>query len=77
MQGREVEEMSQIRVGEPDTTPDAPAHTPGVAEGNARGSYEWQVGHHPDGTADARRSTGVRPERRNPIASTMPNLPPG
>jgi hypothetical protein len=69
--------MSPIRVGEPDVTPDATAHTKGVPEGNATGSYLWQVGHHADGTADARRSTGIRPKERNPIAPIMPNLPPG
>lgn len=69
--------MAQIRVGKPDVQPDTPAHTKGVEQGNAKGSYEKQVGHHPDGTADARRSTGVSPKKRNPILSLMPNLPPG
>ncbi|ETA00642.1 hypothetical protein CcI156_19245 [Frankia sp. CcI156] len=70
--------MAEIRVGKPDVAPDATAHVKGVAQGNATGSYRWQVGHHADGSADARRSTGVRPKRRNPVAPrSMPNLPPG
>lgn len=68
--------MAQIRVGKPDTRPDASSHTKGVKQGNA-GPYEKQIGHHPDGTADARRSTGVAPKRHNAILSIMPNLPPG
>jgi hypothetical protein len=71
------EEMAEIRVGKPDTKPDATAHTPGVEQGNARGSYKKQAGHHLDDTADARRSTGIRPKKRNPILPIMPNLPPG
>ena len=69
--------MGEIRVGRPDVLPDATAHTEGVHEGNSKGSYERQVGHHPDGTADARRSTGINPRRHNPILPIMPNLPPG
>jgi hypothetical protein len=69
--------MAEIRVGKPDTRPDAPAHTPGVEQGNARGSYKKQVGHHGDDTVDARRSTGIRPKKRDPILPSMPNLPPG
>ncbi|WP_261567015.1 hypothetical protein [Frankia gtarii] len=69
--------MAPIRVGEPDVRPDATAHVRGVREGNALGSYEMEPGHHLDGTADARRSTGIRPGERNPISPSMPNLPPG
>lgn len=69
--------MGQIRVGKPDVKPDTPAHTKGVEQGNAKGKYRKQVGHHEDGTADARRSTGVGPKKHNPILSIMPNLPPG
>lgn len=68
--------MSQIRVGKPDTTPDVSAHTKGVPQGNAKGAYEKQVGHHKDGTADARRSTGISPKKHNAILPVMPNLPP-
>jgi hypothetical protein len=68
--------MAQIRVGEPDTPIDISSHTPGVPSGNSVGAYEMQPGHHPDGTADARRSTGVKPKRRDPILPVMPDLPP-
>ncbi|MBV9164261.1 MAG: hypothetical protein JO281_22550 [Pseudonocardiales bacterium] len=69
--------MAEIRVGKPDVKIDASSHTRGVKQGNAKGSYKRQVGHHEDGTADARRSTGVSPKKHNPILSIMPNLPPG
>jgi hypothetical protein len=32
---------------------------------------------HEDGTAGARRSTGIRPSDHDPILPVMPNLPPG
>lgn len=73
--------MGEIKVGEPQTTPDAPSHVKGMREGNARRAYLGplgrQIGHHRDGTADARRSTGIRPGKHNAILETMPNLPPG
>jgi hypothetical protein len=69
--------MARIRVGKPDVAPDTPSHTKGVKQGNQEGNYEHQVGHHPDGTADARRSTGVNPRKHDPILPVMPNLPPG
>ncbi|MEV4565067.1 hypothetical protein AB0K12_14965 [Nonomuraea sp. NPDC049419] len=68
--------MARIRVGVPDVAPDTPSHVKGVPQGNAKGSYRRQRGHRKDGTADARRSTGVRPRHGNPIAPTMPNLSP-
>jgi hypothetical protein len=69
--------MAEIRVGKPDVKPDTPSHTKGVKEGNRKGSYSRQAGHYKDGTADARRSTGVSPKKHNPILPIMPNLPPG
>jgi hypothetical protein len=69
--------MATIRVGRPDVRPDTPAHVKGNPEGNAPGNFEKQPGHHPDGTVDARRSTGINPRSRDPIAPVMPNLPPG
>lgn len=66
--------MGEIRVGEPDVELDAPAHTKGVHEGNRK---RKQPGHHPDGTVDERRSTGIRPKKHDPILPSMPNLPPG
>lgn len=69
--------MAEIRVGKPDVKVDASAHTKGVPQGNATGNYEKQPGHHDDGTADARRSTGVKPKRHEPLLPGMPDLPPG
>lgn len=69
--------MATIKVGAPDTRPDTPAHTKGVHMGNASGAYAKEVGHHADGTADARRSTGVAPRRHDVILPIMPDLPPG
>jgi len=69
--------MARIRVGKPDVSPDTPSHTKGVHQGNAKGAYEKQIGHHEDGTADARRSTGVAPKKHDAILPIMPNLPPG
>jgi hypothetical protein len=69
--------MAEIRVGKPDIKPDTPSHTKGVHQGNKKGAYERLTGHYPDGTADARRSTGVNPKNHDPILPIMPNLPPG
>ncbi len=68
--------QNNIQVGKPDVDPSLAAHTKGVREGNATGSYERQPGHLPGGKADARRSTGIEAKRRNPIDPRMPNLPP-
>jgi hypothetical protein len=69
--------MAGIRVGKPDVAPDTPSHTKGVGQGNRSRGYGKEAGQHPDGTADARRSTGVNPEEHDPILPIMPNLPPG
>ncbi|HYZ57211.1 MAG TPA: hypothetical protein VE733_27420 [Streptosporangiaceae bacterium] len=69
--------MGQIRVGKPHVKPDTPTHVKGIIQGNEKDAYNKQAGHHKDGTADARRSTGVHPARHNPILKIMPNLPPG
>ena len=68
--------MSEIKVGRPDISTDRMAHIPGVRQGNRRGHYKRQPGHHPDDTSTARRSTGVADRRRNPILPSMPNLSP-
>lgn len=68
--------MAGMSVGKPDTTPDAPAHVPGVNQGNAKGNYEKQLGHEPDGRSTAERSTGIDAKARNPILPGMPNLSP-
>lgn len=64
-----------MKIGKPDTRPDAPAHTPGVNQGN-EGPYGAQRGHLPDGRSTARRSTGVNPKAQEPIDVRMPNLSP-
>lgn len=69
--------MADIRVGKPDVRIDLPSHVKGVSEGNQRGNYDKQAGFHPDGRADARRSTGIRPAKHDPVLPVMPNLPPG
>lgn len=68
--------MSDIRVGKPDIKIDATAHRKRVQQGNSGPFYE-QAGHNPDGTADARRSTGIQPKKHNAILPVMPNLSPG
>ena len=69
--------MGRIRVGKPDVRPDFPSHVKGVRQGNEKDAYDKQMGHHEDGTADARRSTGLRPREHDAILKIMPNLPPG
>ena len=68
--------VRNIRVGRPDVSPSAPAHTPGVKEGNAEGRYARQPGHRADGTSTARRSTGINPDAEDPIDPRSPNLSP-
>ena len=77
--------MADIRVGKPDTTPDAPAHTPGVSQGNESGGIENDPGLYetgetgvgrPTAKSTARKSTGINPEARNPIDPNSPSLPP-
>ncbi len=74
-----------IRVGKPDTTHDAPAHTPGIKQGNEPGGTDADPGleetgevgaGRPSMVSTARKSTGINPEKRNPIDSNSPNLPP-
>jgi hypothetical protein len=69
-------EISNIRVGRTRVKPSAPAHVKGVPQGNAPGNYEKMPGHNPDGTSTAARSTGINPDRRNPIDPRMPNISP-
>jgi len=66
--------MAGVSGGKPDVSIDASAHTPGVEQGNSK---KKQVGHHEDGTVDARRSTGIQPKKHEAILPSMPSLPPG
>ncbi|HEX5195394.1 MAG TPA: hypothetical protein VFW09_21560 [Solirubrobacteraceae bacterium] len=68
--------MPNINLGKADVAPDLPAHTPGINAGNSTGNYEQMVGHNPDGTSTAARSTGVNPKAHDPIDPSMPNLSP-
>jgi hypothetical protein len=69
-----------IRVGKPDIKPDGPSHFKGVREGNQPGNMDKEPGIHEvdqfKTVADARRSTGIRPDSHNPIDPDMPNLTP-
>jgi hypothetical protein len=65
-----------INTGTPDTTQDAPAHTPGINQGNSVGNYEKQTGHLPGGKRTAASATGINPGAHGPIDERMPNLPP-
>jgi hypothetical protein len=67
--------VADIKTGD-GPSPDMPAHVAGINQGNSKGNYEKQVGHNPDGTSTAKRSTGVNPEGREPIDPSMPNLSP-
>jgi hypothetical protein len=71
--------IANVVIGDSHTSHDAPSHVSGVHEGNAPGALEEQAGFVIDrdqvrGTA--RRSTGINPERRDPIDPRMPNLSP-
>ena len=68
--------MAEIRVGKAKIKPDSTSHSWRVQQGN-QGPYNKNPGHHKDGTADARRSTGVHPKKHDAILPIMPNLPPG
>lgn len=69
--------MPHIKRGKPRVSPDLPAHTPGINQGNAKGNYAKMAGHNPDGSSTAARSTGINPKAREPIDPSMPNLSPG
>ena len=77
--------MANIKVGKPDTTHDAPAHTPGARQGNAPGGTAADPGlietgeigaGRPSMRSTARKSTSINPQKRNPIDPNSPNLPP-
>jgi hypothetical protein len=68
--------MGTIRIGKPQARPDTPTTVRGIGRGN-EGPRKRQPGHHRDGTADSRRSTGIHWKKHNAISKVMPNLPPG
>jgi hypothetical protein len=67
--------IRNIRIGRRDVSTTAPAHTPGVRQGQ-RGSSSPAPGFRADGTSTARRSTGINPDFEDPIDPRMPNLSP-
>ncbi len=66
--------MANVSTGTPSAQAADSTHVKGINEGNAKGNYEQMVGHLPDGTSTAARSTGVT--RTEPIDPSMPNLSP-
>jgi hypothetical protein len=68
--------MGTIRVGRPAVRPDTPSHVRGMRQGN-EAPYKRQPGHHEDGTADARRATGIHWKKHDAILRIMPNISPG
>ncbi len=68
--------MANLKIGRPDTKHESPSHISGISQGNAKGSYEKQVGHKPDGRSTAERSTGINSKAAGPIDPRMPNLSP-
>lgn len=71
---------ANLRVGKPDVKLTKPSHVRGVREGNKAGRLEKEPGFHKASgglaTGNARRSTGIAAEKRNPILPEMPNLSP-
>jgi hypothetical protein len=68
--------VAEVSTGAKHTGVDKPTHVKGIKQGNSRGNYERQVGHNPDGTSTAARSTGIAPRSSEPIDPSMPNLSP-
>ncbi|MBA3766515.1 MAG: hypothetical protein H0W99_05925 [Acidobacteria bacterium] len=70
---------------EQETSPDAPAHTPGTdqgedkstTEGKEAGRFDHDHTHadRPAGGSTARDSTSINPEKREPIDPRMPDIP--
>ncbi len=75
-----------IKKGKQDTSPEAPAHTPGTAKGEEKVMNEGKEpgrldtneagADRPAGTSTARNSTSVNAEEMEPIDPEMPNMPP-
>jgi len=75
-----VQKISNVVVGDPDTSMSKPSHVRGVREGNRRGLLHREVGMRTDGgpspRATGRRSTGINASDREPIDPRMPILTP-
>jgi hypothetical protein len=75
--------IANVRVGPPDVKPTAPAHVPGVFQGNRHHLLQRPKGmmgmtfEGPDrAEGGARRSTGIRPSEHDVIDPRMPRLSP-
>ena len=80
MSNQEKKVIGNITVGKPDVRPDKASHVRGVRMGNQPGAIEKEAGiklvEKYKAVADARRSTGIRAEDREPIDPDMPHLTP-
>ncbi len=67
-----------LRVGTPDTTNDAPSHIRGTRQGNSPVTKDPGIENVGGGKvkSNARRSTGINADARNPITPGAPNLSP-
>ncbi len=62
---------------EQETTPDAPAHTPGTSKGEGKAKEEGKEGGRDTAAGrTARDSTSINPEAAAPIDPQMPDMPP-
>jgi hypothetical protein len=80
MKDDETTTIANVRVGKPHVKPTAPAHVPGVFQGNRHGLLQRRKGILEE-TGDsakgsARRSTGIRPKNHDTIDPRMPKLSP-
>ena len=58
--------MASLKVGKPDVSPTPRRTRRACNQGNAKGNYEKQVGHLPDGRVDRRALDGHGPGRARP-----------
>ncbi len=73
-------------MAEQETSPDAPAHTPGTGQGEEKSTTEGKEAgrfnhdhkhdDRPAGGSTARDSTGINADDREPVDSSMPDMPP-
>lgn len=60
-----------------ETSPDAPAHTPGTSRGEQKSAEEGkEPGRDEVPGRTAEDSTGINPDERGPIDPRMPDMPP-
>ena len=62
-------------MAKPETTPDAPTHTPGTAKGEERLEDGMEPGREGAGRT-ARDSMSINPDKAGPMDPTMPDMPP-